>query len=281
MHVRSIVVLSSRIYVWSTTVLQEDYVHVDRWLCRQCKQATTISPEQHQLIAHTVKTEYFRCPGCEHVDVVAMSFLTHLMTHEYRTERLDNCWEVDLPPVTRFHACRYQPTCLFQTGTLEKLVNHYVTVHAQRPAGAHPSRFPPPLCPIVTFPPSLSLIAQEHGAKMIGKLYGESTAVVYFTKPVSLGSFSVRNQIGDRLGFAVVRRHPSNPNYKTTADAGSDEKELPRSKVELCDTTRKPWTTPFTISFAARLEDDKSYLLVEPMPGLCHFLMKVVGHSSH
>ena len=102
-----------------------------------------------------------------------------------------------------------------------------------------------------------------------------------FQKPVPLGTYSVRSQIGDRLGFARVRRHPSNPSYSTMEDAGSDEKELPRSKVELCDTTRKPWTTPFTISFTARLEDDKSYLLVEPSPGLRHFLMKVVGHASH
>ena len=262
-------------------MFQEDLVHVNRWMCTRCKDSTTLSPDLHELLVHTEKTSYFRCPGCEHVDVVALPFLTHLMTHEYHTESLERCWEVDMPPVMRFHSCRYKPTCMFQTGTLARLVDHYVTVHGQRPAGAHPSRFPAPLYPIVSFPPSLSMIAQDHKAKMIGKLYGETTAVVYFTKPVPLGTFSVRNQIGDRLGFARVRRHPSNPSYNTIEDAGSDEKELPRSKVELSDATRKPWTTPFTISFAARLEDDKSYLLVEPSPGLRHFLMKVVGHASH
>ena len=55
------------------------------------------------------------------------------------------------------------------------------------------------------------MIAQQHKAKMIGKLYGETTAVVYFSKPVPLGTYAIRSQIGDRFGLARVRRHPSNP----------------------------------------------------------------------
>ena len=89
-------------------MFQEDFVHVDRWHCDKCRASTTVAPEIHELIEHTIKTEYFRCPGCKHVDVVAMSFMVHLHSHQYRTDSLERCWEVDMPGIQRFYKCVYQ-----------------------------------------------------------------------------------------------------------------------------------------------------------------------------
>ena len=109
------------------------------------------------------------------------SFFMHLKTHEFRTEGIKKCLEVDLPPVTKFHVCRFKPTCTFQIVTPEKLIDHYAKVHNQRPWDFHSSRCLPPLRPIVPFPQSLFSIAQDLGACMIRKLYGKTTAVVVLT----------------------------------------------------------------------------------------------------
>ena len=105
------------------------------------------------------------------------------------------------------------------------------------------------MSPIHAFPLNLFKIAEETGARLIGKLYGETSAVVYFTVPIPLGTYAVRSQVGDRLGFARVRHHPSNPAYSTVTNAGIDEREMPRCKADIYDTKRRPWTVPFSISF--------------------------------
>ena len=104
--------------------------------------------------------------------------------------------------------------------------------------------------------------------------------MVYFTLPIRVGTFTVRSQVGDRLGFARVRHHASNPAYSTVTNAGSDERQLQRSRADLYDTKRRPWTVPFTILFEAQLHDDTAYLLADPAPDTRHFLMKVVGHAT-
>ena len=135
------------------------------------------------------------------------------------------------------------------------------------------------MSPIRAFPPNLFKIAEETGARLIGKLYGETSAVVYFTVPILLGTYAVRSQVGDRLGFARVRHHASNPAYSTVTDAGSDEREKPRCMADLYDTKRRPWTVPFSIPFEAQLADDTAYLLANPAPDTRHFLIKVVAHA--
>ena len=258
----------------------DDYVHGNRYTCAECDESTTLVPELHKLIRHKTKTAYYRCPGCEHVDVVSQSFAAHINTHAYQTESLERCWEVNLPSVTKFYECSFWP-CMFQTGTVVHLEDHLASVHNQRPSGYHPNRCAAPLRPISSFPPGLASIAQDQGACLIGKLYGESTAVIVMKTLVPLGTYAVRSQIGDRLGFARLRRHPGNPAYDTVHDAGSDEKELPRSKADLFNTTKKPWTVPCSISFTTRLEDGKTYLLAEPFPTSKHYIIKVLPHNFH
>ena len=118
-------------HVLSMTMFQEDLVHVNRWECDKCRSTTTVAADIHKLVEHTFKTEYFRCPGSEHVDVIAMHFMIHLHSHQYRTDNLERCWEVDLPGVTRFYKCKYQPTCTFQAGNSAKLLDHHAAVHIQ------------------------------------------------------------------------------------------------------------------------------------------------------
>ena len=255
-------------------------MHVDRWYCDKCRNSTTVAPDIHELVEHAIKTEYFRCPACEHVDVIALSFMTHLFSHQYRTDDLERCWEVDLPGIMRFYKCKYQPTCTFQAGSSAKLLEHHAAVHNQRPFGWLPTRCARAMSPIRAFPPNLFKIAEDSGARLIGKLYGETSAVLYFTVPIPIGTYAVRSQVGDRLGLARVRHHPSNPAYSTVSDAGSDERELPRAKADLFDTKRKPWTVPFSISFEAYLADDTAYLLATPAPDTRHYLVKIVAHAT-
>ena len=262
----------------AVTCLQGDVEYTNRWTCDTCHLNTTVAPAHHNLLTHDVKTEYYLCPGCDYADVIGMRFLAHINRHIFRLQPLGNCWEVDQPPVRRFSTCAFAPTCDFQTNSADKLAKHLTLVHAQRPATLHPERWPLPLSPVCKFPPSLAQIARQHRTTMIGKLYGEATDVIIFCDKIPYGVLAIRSLHGDRLGLACIRRHPGHPCYNASTDRDRDDNELPRSKAELCDVTATPWTVLLTISIDARLQPNATYHLVQTVPRVEQFAIKIIEH---
>ena len=113
---------------------------------------------------------------------------------------------------------------------------------------------------------------------MIGKMYGESTDVIIFCDKIPYGVLAIRSLHGDRLGLACIRRHPSHPCYNASTDRVRDDNELPRSKAELCDVTATPWTVLLTISMDARLPPNVTYQLVQTVPRVEQFAIKIIEH---